>query len=91
MGIFLFVCVPTECVMLFGHLLLICVATFCLRTHCMPHSMLCFLITIHVAKYGSLNVLDPHNLIESSTIRRCGFVGVVMALLAEVCHCGAGL
>jgi hypothetical protein len=26
----------------------------------------------------------------SGTIRRCGFVGVGVALLEEVCHCGMG-
>ena len=33
---------------------------------------------------GSLNVTDPHNLIGSDTIRRCGFGGVGMALIEEV-------
>ena len=27
----------------------------------------------------------------SGTIRRCGLVGVGVALLEEVCHCGGGL
>ncbi|MGE9574344.1 hypothetical protein ACQP3C_25135, partial [Escherichia coli] len=27
----------------------------------------------------------------SGTVRRCGFVGVGVALLEEVCHCGDGL
>jgi hypothetical protein len=26
----------------------------------------------------------------SGTIRRCGLVGVGVALLKEVCHCGSG-
>ena len=39
---------------------------------------------------GSLNVISSHKLIGSS-IRRCGFVGVGMALLEEVCHAGGGL
>ena len=34
---------------------------------------------------------QAHNLIGSGTIRRCGFVGVGMALLEEVRHCGCGL
>ena len=33
-----------------------------------------------------LNVLGPGN----ATIRRCGHVGVGMALLEEMCHCGGG-
>ena len=41
-------------------------------------------------KHGSLNVIGPYNLIGSGAIRRCGFVGVGVALLEEVCHCGAG-
>jgi hypothetical protein len=36
---------------------------------------------------GSLNMLGP----ESGTIRRCGLVGVGVASLEEVCHCGHGL
>ena len=40
---------------------------------------------------GSLNVIDPHNLIASGSIRKCGFVGVGMALLEKVCHHGGGL
>ena len=28
---------------------------------------------------------------ESGTIRRCGLVGVGVASLEEVCHCGHGL
>lgn len=42
-------------------------------------------------EYDSLNVIGPHNLIGSVTIRRCGFVGVGMALLEEVYYCGGGL
>jgi hypothetical protein len=26
----------------------------------------------------------------TGTVRRCGFVGVGVALLGEVCHCGGG-
>jgi hypothetical protein len=29
--------------------------------------------------------------IGSSTIRRCGHVGIGVALMEEVCHCGGGL
>jgi hypothetical protein len=36
---------------------------------------------------GGLNMLDP----KSDTIRRCGLVGVGVALMEEVCHCGGGL
>ena len=42
-------------------------------------------------KCGSLNVIGFHNLIGSGTIRRCGFAGVGMTLLEEVCLCGGGL
>jgi hypothetical protein len=35
---------------------------------------------------GGLNMLSPRN----CTIRRYGLVGVGMALLEEVCHCGRG-
>ena len=37
---------------------------------------------------GSLNVIGPHNLTGSDTIRRSGFVGVGTVLLEEVCHGG---
>ncbi|KAL6089657.1 hypothetical protein STEG23_032895 [Scotinomys teguina] len=37
---------------------------------------------------GVLNVLGPHNLIESSTISSCGFIVVNMALLEEMRHYG---
>lgn len=40
---------------------------------------------------GSLNVIGPHKLIGSDTIRRCHLVGVGMALLEDVCHCRGGL
>jgi hypothetical protein len=33
-----------------------------------------------------LNMLDP----GSGTIRKCGHVGVDVALFLEVCHCGDG-
>ena len=47
------------------------------------------LIMIRIDTYcGSLNVIGSHNLIGSGTIRRCGFVGVGMTLLEEMCHCG---
>jgi hypothetical protein len=36
---------------------------------------------------GGLNMLIP----GSGTIRRCGLVGVGVALLEEVCHCEGGL
>ena len=39
---------------------------------------------------GSWNAIGPPNLTGSGTIRRCGFVGVGVALLEEVCHCGGG-
>lgn len=40
---------------------------------------------------GSFTVISLHNLIGSGIIRRCGFVGVGMALLEEVYHCSDGL
>jgi hypothetical protein len=42
---------------------------------------------ISVARCGGLNRLCPRN----GTIRKCGHVGVGVALLEEVCHCGGGL
>ena len=33
-------------------------------------------------------IIGFHNLIRSSTIWRCGFFGMGMVLLEEVCHCG---
>ena len=41
----------------------------------------------HGMECGRLNVIDPHNLIGSGTVRRCGFVGVGIVLLEEACHC----
>ena len=38
-------------------------------------------------EYGDLNMLGS----GSGTIRRCGLVGVGVALLEEVCHSGDGL
>lgn len=40
---------------------------------------------------GSLNAISQNNLIGNSTIRRCGFIGVDMALLEEMCRWGVGL
>ena len=37
---------------------------------------------------GSLNVIGPHKLIESSNMRRHDLVGVAMALLEGASHCG---
>ena len=37
---------------------------------------------------GSLNVIDPHKLIGSGIIRRCDLIGVGVALLEEMRHCG---
>ena len=37
---------------------------------------------------GSLNVIDPHNLIGTDTVRRCGFVGVGMVFVEEMCQGG---
>jgi hypothetical protein len=44
------------------------------------------LLSIIVTIYGGLNMLGP----GSSTVRKCGLVGVGVALLEEVCHCGYG-
>ena len=41
--------------------------------------------------YDSLNENSPHRLIGNGTSQRCGLVGVSVALLEEVCHCGLGL
>ena len=43
--------------------------------------------TFYLPHYGDFNMLGP----ESDTIRRCGLVGVGMALLEEVGHCKVGL
>ena len=40
---------------------------------------------------GSVNVVGPHELIKNGVIRRCGLVGVGIALLEEVCHLEGGL
>ena len=40
---------------------------------------------------GGLNVIGPYKHIGSGTIKKCGFDGVSMALLEEVCHCQADL
>ena len=38
----------------------------------------------HGVECGSLNVVDPHRLIGNGIIRRCGFIGVDMALLEKI-------
>ena len=43
-----------------------------------------------VDTYGRMNVTGPHKLIGSGTIRRCGFLGVGVALLEEVYAVGTG-
>jgi hypothetical protein len=50
---------------------------------------------LHQQDCGSLNREESHRLIDlnvwspvNGTIRKCGLVGVVVALLEEVCHCG---
>lgn len=40
---------------------------------------------------GHLNVTGPHKLLGSGTIMRCGYVGVCVVLLEEVCHRRGGL
>jgi hypothetical protein len=37
--------------------------------------------------YDGMSMLGP----ESGTIRSCGLVGLGVALLEEICHCGLGL
>ena len=36
-------------------------------------------------------MIDSHILMGSGINRRCGFVGVSMAFLEDVCHCGVGM
>ena len=36
---------------------------------------------------GGLNAIGPQKLTGRGTIRKCGFVGVCIALLEQVCHC----
>jgi hypothetical protein len=38
-------------------------------------------------EWHDFNMFDP----RSCTIRRCVLVGVGLALLEEVCHCGGGI
>ena len=38
----------------------------------------------HGVQCGTLNVFDPHKLIENGIIRRCGFIGVDMSLLEKI-------
>ena len=40
---------------------------------------------------GSLNENGPHRPIGSDTIRKCGLVGVQVALMGEMCHLGWAL
>ena len=44
-----------------------------------------------LANCGIFSVIGPHKLMGSGSIGRSGFVGVEMALLEEVCHCGSDL
>jgi hypothetical protein len=55
-------------------------------------------VCVSVAVSGALSKYGLHRLMcvnawpmGSGTIRRCGFVGVCVALLEEVCHCGGRL
>ena len=54
-----------------------------------PHRLMCLNKPIggQGVKCGGLNMLYP----GSDNIRRCGLVGVDVALLEEVCYCGGGL
>ena len=45
----------------------------------------------YLTMYGGMNVVGPHYLIGSSTIRMRNFVRVGMDFLEEVCHCGGRL
>ena len=45
----------------------------------------------YLTKYGGMNVVGPHNLTGSGSIRMCSFDRVGMAFQEEVCHCGGGL
>lgn len=36
---------------------------------------------------SGLSVTGPHKLIGNDPVRRCGFGGVGVAFLEEVCHC----
>lgn len=39
---------------------------------------------------GSLNIIDPHTLIGTDTVRRYGFVGVGMVFVEEMYQGGDG-
>lgn len=55
------------------------------------HQVKATLWTVALGYCGSLNAINSHKLIERGTIRRCGYIGVDMSLLEEVCHCGGQL
>lgn len=46
----------------------------------------CLISGISTFKCHSLNGIGLHSFIGSSTVRRCVFDGVVVALLEEACH-----
>ena len=48
------------------------------------------MFNVSLTPCGGLNRFGPHWPIGSGIIRRCGLIGVDVALLEEVCHCGAG-
>lgn len=50
-----------------------------------------YCLEVKESECGGLNVFGPHKLTGNGTIRRCGFAGVGMTLLEQVCHCGGGL
>lgn len=46
---------------------------------------------IMIVQSWGLNKNGLHRFIRSGTIKKCGFVGVYVASLVEVDHCGGGL
>lgn len=50
-----------------------------------------YCLEVKESECGGLNVFGPHKLTGNGTIRRCGFAGIGMTLLEQVCPCGGGL
>ena len=60
-------------------------------TKCILHYNIVISLWGQGVKFSHLNVTGSHNFIGSSTIKRCDFVGIGMALAEKVSHCEGGL
>ena len=63
-----------------------------MRTFEVKLNAFCIMILLQVyggqgVECGSLNVTGYHNLTGSATIRKCGFIGMRITLLEDMCHC----